>query len=262
MVKKDDLNIGDVIYFVDYVRTGDFHPTVRFAVVADLFSDGIDVDFYRPYDERYVRVEWDKFKSAIPIEDYEWDGRWHKLPKGWTYNTMLYDVEHRHSKGDLSHVMLNDKDGIKKAIKDGLLIRNQDNPFYVIDSVITKDGYKIVKIVNTDHTLNCNQWSDIIAYDKAFLTYEDAQKELTAYNAELARQANLTDEEWSIEEINKEIDRYIHLYGDRKDFAEKARAYILALPHIEDVEVRIFNSSIQYKYFKNKKWITVSGENL
>ena len=72
MVKKDDLNIGDVIYFVDYVRTGDFHPTVRFAVVADFFSDGIDVDFYRPYDERYVRVDWDKFKSAIPIEDYEW----------------------------------------------------------------------------------------------------------------------------------------------------------------------------------------------
>ena len=175
MVKKDDLNIGDVIYFVDYVRTDNFHPTVRFAVVADLFSDGIYVDFYRPYDERYVRVEWDKFKSATPIEDYEWDGRWHKLPKGWTYNTRLYDIEHRHSKGDLSHVMLNDKNGIKQAIKDGLLIRNQDNPFYVIDSVINKDGYKIVKIVNTDYTLICNQWRDIIAYNKAFLTYEDAQ---------------------------------------------------------------------------------------
>jgi hypothetical protein len=84
--------------------------------------------------------------------------------------------------------------------------------------------------------------------------------ELDAVFAEMKRQSELSDEEWSIEEIDKELDRHCAIYGIAPDVKERMRSYILEHDNVEDIVTRSCMGSFQWKYDRNKKWNTVSTD--
>lgn len=91
---------------------------------------------------------------------------------------------------------------------------------------------------------------------EVYSEYEEAQKALDEYDKERERIANLSDKDWSIEQIKKTIETWSGLYRVEPDDVLKATNFLLSLKNIEDVEVRIF-SGLQWKYWKNKKWNSI-----
>ena len=67
----------------------------------------------------------------------------------------------------------------------------------------------------------------------------------------------MTDEEWSIEQIDKTIDTFAYLYGISDKTKQAYRKRLLELDNIADVETRIYGGAIQYKYWKKQRWNTI-----
>ena len=79
--------------------------------------------------------------------------------------------------------------------------------------------------------------------------------------AELKRQAALSDEEWSLEQIEKDVRRYLHIYLGVLDLEQnkidKYMNFFKELPKVGDIETRLFGGMLQWKYCKNKVWKNV-----
>ena len=90
--------------------------------------------------------------------------------------------------------------------------------------------------------------------DKLYLDYESAKKEVDLHIADFTRQAALSDRDWSIEQIDKTLKLY-QKYSDCSELEIKRyHDYFCSLLKVEDVETRVHNGHIQWKYWKNKRW--------
>lgn len=103
--------------------------------------------------------------------------------------------------------------------------------------------------------------SEVVRSDKVYFTYEEAAAERDAKIAEFKRQAALSDEEWSLELIEKDVRRYLSLYFGvlslEQDEVDKYMDFFKELPRVEDIETRLFGGTLQWKYCKNKAWKNV-----
>ena len=88
-------------------------------------------------------------------------------------------------------------------------------------------------------------------------SYQDAVNEMRTEEAELERQANLSDEAWSKEQIEKDLTKYRLTHGISEEEIEKCREYLFSIPNIEDVVTRVVTEGLQWKYDRRKKWMTV-----
>lgn len=77
------------------------------------------------------------------------------------------------------------------------------------------------------------------------------------HQAELKRQANLSDLEWSIEQIDKDIDRWAAIYDISTEEKAKCRERIMCIDKLENDETRVFGGMVQWKYEDKKRWMTV-----
>lgn len=210
-------------------------------MVDEQFSDAVCIDYLSLKENRRV--------NGIPIDEFKSEDRYNKLPKGWTYNTQLFEITHDEIKECVGTI--SSPECIKEAYKNGLLVKDETKFNGVIESEITKDGYRIVK--------KYPQWQHHISYvsirpDKVYFTYEEAKKEVDENIAEFNRQANLSDYDWSVEQIDKTLDSWINIYGETDQLKEKYKNWLLEMKNVEDIETRIFGGNIQWKYWKNKKW--------
>ena len=64
------------------------------------------------------------------------------------------------------------------------------------------------------------------------------KKEADANNAEIIRIANLSDYDWSIEQIDNTLNMWQKICGATDEEKQKYRDWILKLKNIENVEVR------------------------
>ena len=95
-----------------------------------------------------------------------------------------------------------------------------------------------------------------IPVSKCYSTWDEAEAEVNANIAEFERQANLSDYDWSVEQIEKTLNRARVFLHDSQ--VEQIREYLLSLPNVEDIETRIALDQFQWKYWKNKKWNNVN----
>jgi len=91
-----------------------------------------------------------------------------------------------------------------------------------------------------------------ITSDKVYFTYEEAKKEVKDYLGELKRQSELSDYEWSVEEIDKQLERWSCIFSIPEDIKSSYREWLLKLDNVEDLVVRISNGEIQWKYDRHK----------
>ena len=237
---------GDVVYWCENKGTGKFE--ISWGMVDEEYSNKVCIDFLEPMETRRI--------NGIPIDDFK-DDRYHKLPKGWTYNTELYDLTFDPYPEEMSKLMINKPDDVKIGYDKGYLIKSSKKFSGEISTEITKEGYRVYKSYPLWHYHRTNA-----AVEKHLLrrTWEEAKQDLDANVAEFERQASLSDEEWSKELIQKDLDRWARSYGydDKTEIYRKYKDYLFGLKNIEDIETRVSSEGLQWKYWKNKKWNTVA----
>ena len=82
-------------------------------------------------------------------------------------------------------------------------------------------------------------------------------KVINEHDAEFKRQSELSDYDWSVEQIDKELSRWAYMYSISVEEKQRYRDWILSLDKIEDVEIRIFQGNIQWKYWRNQRWMNI-----
>ena len=239
---------GDVVYWVAHHKwSTDMY--VDFGIVTEEFSDAVCADKLHIYDNRYI--------NGIPYKDFPDVTSWQKLPKGWSYNTVLFDVERKPKEGHdlLKNLQITNPEDIKYALVNGFLVNLKDYDQTVPHSEVSnKLGWRIRK----EHDSFSYVYPHVtLQKDKAFKTYAEAQSVIDAQEAEWKRQSELTDEEWSIERIDHDLQRWAKIYSKSPEEVQRVRDFLLGMDKIEDIETRVFGGDFQWKYWKNKKWRTV-----
>lgn len=246
---------GDIVYWCE--REGGRY-TVRFGVVEDQYSDGVYINFLELRERRRIDgIPLDEFRKTCHLAKYK------KLPKGWNYGTLLYELTSDpwlpEEEQLVKELKITDPKQIKEAYDRGILVEKEKIFKGDIYTDITNEGYKIV----TRYPLQgkYEPKSEVVRSDKVYFTCEEAIAERDAKIAELKRQAALSDEEWALEQIEKDVRRYLHIYLGVLDLEQnkidKYMNFFKELPKVEDIETRLFGGMLQWKYCKNKAWKNV-----
>ncbi|MDD2496279.1 MAG: hypothetical protein PHE29_13950 [Tissierellia bacterium] len=231
-------NQGDIVY---WCHQNGHEYSVKMGMVDEQFSDAVCIDYLSLKENRKI--------NGIPINEFKSEEKYKKLPKGWSYNTQLFEITYDEIKDCVGAI--SSPECIKLAYKNGLLVKDSIKFHGVIETEITKDGYRIIK----KYPLWVHHISNVsIRPDKVYFTYDEAKKEVDENIAEFYRQANLSDYEWSLEQINKTIDMYIKINGKTDTIKNEYKNWFINMKNIEDIEIRIYGTEIQWKYWKNKKW--------
>lgn len=213
---------------------------VQFGTVEEYYPSAIVLQLYDLANTELI--------DGIPIEEYGHPTPWRKLPKGWSYNTELFKVTYRDL--DMPEIDLADPQSILHAIQMGTLVKVQDKEYGVPDSEVSfKDGWRIVFRYDKYHPSYIS-----LRFDEVYETYEEAQSVVDTHIAELERQANLSDLEWSIEQIDHNLDRAIFLSDENK---KEVRKFLMSQDRVEDIETRIYMGQLQWKYENNRRWVNI-----
>lgn len=232
--------IGSVVYFI---KKHGHEWDVSYGVVAEHYVDAVCVQLYELFDTRLI--------NGIPIKELITPTRWQKLPKGWSYDTKLFDLSYSEFSHDLKDYSLENPNDILRAINDGVLVKTQDNDHSRIETEIdSKNGWRICRKYPYD---NYYPTYTSLQEFQMYSSYEEAKKVVIEHEAELKRQSELSDYEWSVEQIDRILDNPFYSDEEKK----KYRDWILSLDNVEDIEVRTCQGNIQWKYCKNKRWMNI-----
>lgn len=241
-------NIGDIVYFV--INNGfNFQPKVNWGVVGDITGNNYVIEMQEIAQKIFI--------DGVCADKITIPSKWKKLPKDWTYSTKLANIEVKIDPDVLKKVggivpFMNDKKGLEEAIRVGLLVPYA--PISMITTEIDKNkGWRLThSLTQNINTIKCGRY--YINEKDIYTECEGAQKVVAAHIAECERQANLSEYDWSVEQIDTTLSHWKCLYHDSDEHIAKIREYLLSLPNVEDIEIRVANGNIEWKYWKNKKW--------
>ena len=246
-INRKDIPIGRVAYFVDKFKYSIPGRTwgVSFGIVEEHYTSEICLQLIELKDTRQI--------DGVPILECPRIGPWHKLPKGWTYDTKLF----RESNSEFLELPdIKDPDAILNAYKSGILVNVQDNLHAEIRTDIDKHhGWRIL--------IQMPQWEPAprsyvsLPFHEVYLTYEEAKAVIDAEYAELERQAALSDYDWAVEQIDRTLNRWAQIHNIDPDIQIACRKRLLSFPNIEELDVRVCAGNIEWKYAKNKRWIAL-----
>ena len=250
-INRKEIPIGEVAYYArenswDHRQHGSSRYSVHWGIVENHYLGEVCLQLYEPFDRRMI--------NGIPIKEFRTPTEWQKLPKGWTYSTQLYELGWNDWKEDIAKNMpcrLDHPEDLKAAIEEGLFVKVQDNDHCEIGTEIDKHGFRIVrsypmgKYYPTYASVRC---------DRLYRTYDEAQKWIDEYEAELNRQAALSDYEWSVELIDKTIAKAKFFGYITEDQAVEAKERLLAMDDVENLHTRVGNGKIEYRYERHKRW--------
>lgn len=238
-------NHGDIVYWHRQKENTHF---VEYGRVDEQFSDAVCIDLLERKETRFI--------DGIPIDEFQNESKYRKLPKGWTYNTKLFNLEWRINPEDEKLfnklcVRIDNPESIKKAYEAGLLIKSDKIFHGNIETDITREGFRVIR--------KYPMWKHHITHvsirpDKVYFTYQEAKEEVEEYLAEVKRQATLSDYEWSVEQIDKTLNHWKIFHDATDEEVNAYRKWLLSMKNIEDIETRLSLGNIQWKYEKNKKW--------
>lgn len=238
---------GDIVYWCHYDKYG---YKVQWGMVYEQFSDAVIVDYLAARERRLV--------DGVPIMEFQSEQRFRKLPKNWSYDTQLHQITYAPLSPDENVWVIDPRrpEDLKVAYEKGYLVKDEKVFHGRIENEITKDGFRVIKTYPMwDHHVS---YVSILPY-KLYFTYAEAQAEVDAELAELKRQAELSDYDWSVEQIDKTLQRWKTLYGKTDSEVERCRNFFLSLDNVEDVEVRLATGGVQWKKTKNKRWVYVEA---
>ena len=234
---------GDIVYWCHHKGNADY--SAHYGMVDEQFSDAVVIDYIVPRERRRV--------DGVSIDEFHSEQRYRKLPKGWTYNTKLFELTWDDFAPEEKEFVLDisKPETLKEAYDKGYLVKDNTIFHGVIEAEITKDGFRIIKkyprdLYHIDHVS--------IRPDKVYFTYEEAKKEVDENIAEFHRQAALSDYDWSVEQIDKTLKRWQIINAASDKEVKAYRDWLLGMKDVENIEIRTFGGHIQWKYWKNTRW--------
>lgn len=244
-INRKQFDTGDIVYFI---RKDSFRWYVSFGTVEEQYTSEICIQLYEFPDNRRI--------NGIPVNDFRTPTEWKKLPKGWTYNTELFEMAWDTRPKELIDLRINRKADLLKAIRLGFLVKVQNIDHCTFEAEIDgKNGWRIVR--KYPSTVRANLSYISVDFHDAYSTYEDANEVIEKRDAELRMQAEMSDYDWSVMQIDETLSRWAALYSKPDEEKEKYRAWLLQLDDIEDVVTRCSVEGLQWKYEKGKKWMTI-----
>lgn len=222
---------------------------ISFGIVDEIFPGGVNVARLVPRNRLII--------DGIPIHEYKFGEKWYKLPKGWSYDTVLCKLETEPF--ETKDVKLPCKclsNEIKELLDKGVLVKACVEPYW--------QGHVNTKIEHGEYMViwEYPQWSMksaymYLRYNEVFLSYQEAQNKIDEITAENNRVANLTDREYNIEKMEQLLDKLKGLYSYTDEDCNKIRNKLLDMKDFDDLEFRISCSNFQFKHWKKKKWMGV-----
>lgn len=243
-INRQEIPIGTVVY---YIKKHGHEWRVDFGTVEEHYTSEICIQLYDFADTRLI--------NGVPSNEFVTPTKWKKLPKGWSYNTKLFECSDIELPAIAKTLSLSKTDDILTAIKEGILVKVQNIDYcHFCTEIDSKKGWRIIRqYPMTEHH---PEYKSFIPCE-LFRTYEEAQKMIDIHQAELKRQANLSDLEWSIEQIDKVIDRWAITYDISTEEKAKCRERIMCIDKLENVETRVSGGMVQWKYEDKERWMTV-----
>lgn len=193
--------------------------------------------------------------NGIPEKDTITPTKWQKLPKGWTWDTQLFEKSYTPFPEKLMKCNFGNPQEVLELYRLGMLVKAQDNDPAEIESEI--DGHLGWRIVRKVGHGSYNPSHASVMYHECYETYAEAKAMVEAHEAELKRQSELSPREWSIEQI----DHVLSIAPDISDLTrQKYREWLLSQDHVEDIDVRYGADGLQWKYGKKKTWMSIEAE--
>lgn len=259
IINHKELPIGSVAYFVDKYRgrnaAGNVRWYVDFGIVEEHYPSSICLIKLEPADRRTI--------NGVRYSDFTTPTRWAKLPKGWSYDTKLFEEGIDETVPDGRSVDLKDPQAILDAYENGTLVRTQDfdHSHIVVqhgdgsqDSI--KGTYRLIR----DHKVySCIPAYESIAWREVYRTYAEAETVVQAHEAEVKRVAALSDYDWAVEQIWGTINRWAHFSPEERDVKKQCYfAWLMEQGNPEEIETRIFGDAIQWKKWKKGHWMNIA----
>lgn len=244
-IDRKDISVGSIAYFLENSKASG-KKEINFGIVEEHYASSIALHLIEPRDTRRI--------DGVPVKEFTTPTRWQKLPKGWSYDTKLFEVTWD-SLPEVVSYRIDNPEQILQLYKDGYLVNVEDNDHAdFLSDIDKKYGWRIVR----EYPMFEYHPSYIsVNFRNVFTSYADAQAALDKINAEYSRQANLSDYDWAVEQIDHELDRWAKLCSITDIEKQKYRDWLLEQDDVEDIEVRIAQGGIQWKYCKNKKWMNI-----
>lgn len=244
--------VGSVVFFIKRVTStnniiADY--CISWGVVESHYPSVLCLQLYEPYDPRLI--------DGIPVKQLSTPTPWKKIPKNWDGKSPLFEVT-----TDPERVMKDTKsnkpEDILNLIRDGSLVKVSENDHADIHSEASKaKGWRIVRTYDPREPDRFPPDLITINISEVYATFEEAQNVLNDICAEWKRQAALSDYDWSVEQIDKVLDKWSCLCHIDDETKKKYRDWILELDNVEDVVIRMRGKNIEWKYEKNKRWSTI-----
>jgi hypothetical protein len=250
-INRKNIPVGSVVYYIQNHSTIPNKPIIKFGIVEEHYASEIALKLYEIVDTRTI--------NGTPIKDLKTPSKWHKLPKGWSYDTELIKYGSNFIErfpdyyNNLKSVSINNPDTILTAINDGVLVPTDENDHCNIETEITKEGWRIVRNYHSYSNTWTPSWISLYFHD-VYSTYEEAKAVVDAKKAELKRQSELSDYDWSVEQIDKSLSRAVAFGYITEEQSGDFMKRLLELENVEDIETRVCDGGVQWKYWKNKRW--------
>lgn len=247
-INPKQFEIGQLVYF-----TNDIGSSLDWGIIEEVYSDGYAIALYEKADCRIV--------EGIPVAKYDFHQKPRKLPKNWSWDYDLVGLAEDYHRFVGFKYSYEKPDSLKKAIEIGFFVRpnSQDRAGYP-EAKVTKDGYQIVwkhdlYSLSPERKRRANY--AVVNWRYIYSTYNEAKSIIDAYNAELKRQASLSEYNWALELIDKTLCRADFL---DKEYKAKIRQWLIDNVDIEDIDIRIANRHVEWKRERNNKWKTLDHD--
>ncbi len=237
---------GSVVYYID---TKNGTQSICFGLAHEYFHDALYIKLLHRKDNRLI--------NGIPYNEFKTSTKKKKLPKGWTYDTDLFEQFYDGSYyEEFCKIKINDPESILNAYNKGYLIDAKEYDASWIKPVIEQDGYYLTREYPSVYNYPERRVKPYIfvPYHKVYHTYEEAQKVIDDWKAEQQRRAAQTDYEWNAENLDYELNRFQCMYNKSDEDIQQIKDFILALPDFENLEFRISGKVFQFKNYNKKKW--------
>lgn len=246
--QNKELPIGTVVF---YIHQHGMKREVKWGVVADRYPHNVVLELYDVFERRMI--------NGIPYDEFVPDERYQKLPKGWSYDTRLYEQEIKKIPGEmwtaLRKLAITCPQNIQRAIDVGYFVPVRTIDYSHIDVDYQKNqGFRLFKTMYRDehHPSNLT-----FAWNEIYADYRDADESVKQYEEEMHIEAEMSDLEWSVYEIDHNLNRAIAMTEANRI---KCHNFLLSMDNVEDIETRVWGGYIQWKYWKNKKWNNIDPD--
>lgn len=262
-------------YFAEELKEGD----ICYAVVNELYGARKDkywlapckireivdflhitVDFLVPRKEFHVFSPYHNGVLAEEISNFSED--WHKLPKGWTYNTKLFTVVDVCSDGKNKQrqeaVDWTNLESLKRAVADNVWCEASDNFAGKFDADVDNHKGWMLRVKFDDFERAHARDSRTVPFNRIYKDYLSAAKCYKALLSADLMTAKMTDHDWALCELNHTL-RLLQIRGKYSfEDIDKFRRYILSLDdkEFENLETKLGGSGtwLEYRTRGKKRW--------